>query len=379
MQLRKLRKIPIIVSLVFFLLLFGSLNAQPSLLFELAPSLEFAQIVYVSDFDFYQQGATQFLFQLIVQNQNPVTGYLEFQILRNAEVLAETQSNTFSLLQNESFIVSNIELNAGYTTPIGNEPIRFDKANTTNPSSDFEDEVLTSGKLPSGTYEFVVRYRFNNNQSETSAPPVSIIINNPTFIRPIVPGTNANSQFVETIYSQFPTFQFETDLDLNDPRFLSEPPFRVQIFKKLDQHASVDEVLTSQPHYDERHTNTVFPYPAAAAQPLDEGVYLWRVEMRLITSSGTEVIESPVFAFEIQDPSRLGELNDEGLKDEVMRILQNLLGDRGRQIAGQLSDYKLTAIRVNGETIDKKKLYEIIDNYQDSERIISDILLKGTQ
>jgi hypothetical protein len=270
-------------------------------------------------------------------------------------------------------------LNAGFITPIGNEPIRFDKSNTTNPSTEFEDEVLSSGKLPSGTYEFIVKFRFNNDQNEASAPPVSITINNPTFIRPITPGTNAGSEFLETLYSQFPTFQFETDLDLNDPRFLTEPPFRVQIFKKLDQHASIDEVLTSQPHYDERHSNTVFPYPAAAAQPLNEGVYVWRVQMGLITSSGTEIIESPVFAFEIQDPSRLGELNDEGLKDDVMRILEDLLGNRGRQIANKLSDYKLKEIRVNGEPIDKKRLYEIIDGYEDSERLISDIFLKGTQ
>ena len=379
MQLRKLRRIPILVFIVFFLLLFGTSNAQPNLLFELAPSLYYAQIVYVSDFDFYQQGATQFLFQLTVQNTNQVTGFLEFQILRNADILAETQSNIFTLRQNEAFTVSNIELNAGYVTPIGGEQIRFDKANTTNPSADFEDEVFSSGKLPNGTYEFVVKFKFNNGANETAAPPVQITISNPTFIRPITPGTNANGQFLETLYSQFPTFQFETDLDLNDPRFISEAPFRVQIFKKLDQHASVDEVLTSQPHYDERIPTTVFPYPAAAAQPLDEGVYLWRVEMTLVTSSGTEVIESPVFAFEIQDPSRMGELDDEGLKADVMRILEDLLGNRGKQIADQLSDYKLTAIRVNGETIDKKRLYEIIDGYQESERIISDILLKGTQ
>jgi hypothetical protein len=366
------------IVVVSFLLLFGSVYAQPNMLFELAPSLELAQIVYVSDFDFYQQGATQFLFQLTVQNNNPVTGYLQFEIYRNSDVLATTQSNVFSLVQNESFVVSNIELNAGYVTPSG-EPIRFDKSNTTNPSTDFEDEVLSSGKLPSGTYEFIVKFRFNNDQNETAAPPVAITINNPTFIRPIMPGTNANSQFLETIYSQFPTFQFESDLDLNDPRFLSEPPFRVQVFKKLDQHASIDEVLTSQPHYDERHTVPVFPYPPAAAQPLDEGVYVWRVQMNLITSSGTEIIESPVFAFEVQDPSRLGEMNDEGLKSDVMQILENLLGQRGKQIAGQLSDYKLTAIRVNGETIDKKRLYQIIEGYQDSERLINDILLKGTQ
>ena len=166
MRFRRIRKMPIILIMVSFLLLFGSSYAQPMLNFELAPSLELAQVVYISDFDFYQQGATQFLFQLTVQNQNPVTGYLQFDIFRNADVLASTQSNVFSLVQNESFTVSNIELNAGYTTPIGNEPIRFEKSNTTNPSADFEDEVLTSGRLPSGNYEFVIKYIFNNEQED---------------------------------------------------------------------------------------------------------------------------------------------------------------------------------------------------------------------
>jgi hypothetical protein len=99
----------------------------------------------------------------------------------------------------------------------------------------------------------------------------------------------------------------------------------------------------------------------------------------MVTSSGTEVIESPVFAFRVEDPSRLGEIDDEGTKDEVMRILEDLLGNRGRQLSGQLSDYNLIAIRVNGETITKKRLYEIIDGYEGQERLIDDIILKGTQ
>jgi len=378
MEFRKLRIVPLTLLLVLFFLICSSF-AQPTLEFQLAPSLELAQVVYLSDFDFYQQGATQFLFQLTVNNRNPVTGYLNFEIFRNTDLLAETQSNTFSLAQDESFTVSNIELNAGFLTPIGNEPIRFEKSNTTNPSSDFEDEVLTGGRLPRGTYQFVVTYRFNNDQDQTTAPPVAIFINNPSFIRPITPGTRAGDQYLEILYTQFPTFQFETDLDFTNPAFLENPPFHVQIFKKLDQHASIDEVLTTQPHYDELMTNIVFPYPAAAAQPLDEGVYLWRVELGMITSSGTELIESPVFAFRIEDPSKLGQNDDEGLKLEVMRILEDLLGNRGRQLAEQLSDYNLKDIRLNGESITKKKLYEIIEGYEGEERLINDIMLKGTQ
>ena len=118
---------------------------------------------------------------------------------------------------------------------------------------------------------------------------------------------------------------------------------------------------------------------SAAAQPLDEGVYLWRIQLGMVTSSGTELIESPVFAFRVEDPSRLGEIDDNGTKAEVMRILEDLLGNRGRNLAEALSDYNLTAIRVNGETITKKRLYEIIEGYQGEERLISDIMLKGTQ
>jgi len=378
MEFRKLRIIPLTILLVSFFLICSSF-AQPTLEFQLAPSLELAQIVYVSDFDFYQQGATQFLFQLTVNNRNPVTGYLKFDIYHNADLLAETQSNNFNLLQGESFTVSNIELNAGFLTPIGNEPIRFEKSNTTNPSTEFEEEVLAGGRLPRGTYQFVVTFRFNNDQDQTSAPPVAIFINNPSFIRPIMPGTRAGELYLEILYTQFPTFQFETDLDFTNPAFLENPPFHVQIFKKLDQHASIDEVLTTQPHYDEWMSNVVFPYPAAAVQPLDEGVYLWRIQLGMVTSSGTELIESPVFAFRVEDPSRLGEIDDEGTKAEVMRILEDLLGNRGRNLAQALSDYSLTAIRVNGETITKKKLYEIIEGYQGEERLISDIMLKGTQ
>ena len=382
MKFRKYRIIPLVILLVSFFIISSSV-AQPTLEFLLAPSLELAQVVYLSDFDFYQQGATQFLFQLNVNNRNPVTGYLNFEIFRNADLLAETQSNTFSLLQNESFSVSNIELNAGFFTPDGNQPIRFEKSNTTNPSSEFEDEVLTGGRLPRGTYQFVVTFRFNNDQDQTSAPPVAIFINNPSFIRPIAPGTRAGDQYMEILYTQFPTFQFETDLDFTNPAFLEHPPFHVQVFKKLDQHASIDEVLTSQPHYDDLISSTVFTYgigvPAAFAQPLDPGVYLWRVELGLITSSGTEIIESPVFSFRVEDPSRLGEIGDEGTKEDVMRILEGLLGNQGRNLAGAVSDYNLIAIRVNGETITKKKLYEIIEGYQGTERLINDLILKGTQ
>jgi len=361
--------------LVFFFILISTTYAQPRLELQLAPALSFAQIVYVSDFDFYQQGANQFLFQLTVDNSagSQTSGILRFEIRRNDDLIAETETRLFTLSAGESFAVSNIELNAGYTTQSG-DLIRFDKSKTTNPDPAFEDEVLSSGKLPKGNYQFLVKYLYGTD--ETTAPPQSIYINNPTFIRPVTPGTPRSSNYLEILYTQFPTFQFETDFD---PTFAVEAPFHVQIFKKLEQHGSFDEVLTSTPHYDEWMYETLFPYQVAGVQPLDPGVYVWRVQLRVVTSSGTETLESPLYTFRIEDPSKLGQFDDQGVKDEIMQLLIDLLGERGREIARALSDYNLTAIRLNGETITKTQLYNVLDSYEGQLREISDIVLKGTQ
>lgn len=379
MHIRNMKKIPFILLLVLF---FSSFNLSfgqtgPILNLQLAPSLELAQVVYVADFDFIQQGATQFLFQLTVDNsgRGAVDGILRFEIYQNEDLLAETQTQPFTLSDNENFTISNIELNNGYMVQSG-QTIAFDKANTINPNTDFKNEVQQSGKLPKGNYHFILKFLFAGGESP--APPLSLFIHNPTYIRPIMPGTPAGSGYLEIIYTQFPTFQFESDFD---EAYAVGQPFHVQIFKKLEQHSSIDEVLTSTPYFDEWISQTVFPYPPAAVQPLDPGVYVWRIQLQLITTSGTEIIESPVFAFQIEDPSTLGEFGDEGLQDDILRLLSEMLGDQGKQIVQSLSDYKLRTIRVNGETITKKQFYELIENYETSEeeREIIDILFQGSQ
>jgi hypothetical protein len=380
MRLRNMKVILVFVSLVLFFSLLGISSGQvsgPQLDLQLAPNLELAQIVYVSDFDLLQQGALQYLFQLIVDNstQPDFVGILRFEITLNNDLIAATQTQPFTLSANEVINVSNIDLSQGVIVQSGEE-VKFDKGETQSPTSQFEDEVLQSGKLPRGNYKFVVGFLYNSGADESNAPPQILNINNPTFIRPVTPGTTTGSQFMEILYTQFPTFQFETDFD---PTFTSREPFRVQIFKKLEQHSSVDEALTSTPHYDEFLFETVFPYPAAAALPLDPGVYVWRVQLEMITSSGTEVMESPVFAFRIEDPNNLGQFANEGLQADLLQILVDLFGEKGKEIARSLSDYNLLAIRLNGEKITREQFYKIIEGYEGQKRKISDIILMGSQ
>ncbi len=380
MYRRSMGKLPLLIFIFLFTTLCTLSFAQPSLTLQLAPTLELAQVVYTSDFDFYQQGATKFLFQITLDNtgQAAVGGILVVEIRHGDEPIAQAQTTSFGLSANEFISVSNIDISNGYITQSGDE-IRLDQSQTYAPTDQFENEVLGGGKLPRGSYQFIASFRYNNDQ-ELFAPPIRLDILNPTFIRPIYPGFRAGSGSFDVVYSQFPTFQFESDFD---PTFTGEPPYHVQIFKKLDQHQSVDEILTSTPHYDvwKEAYETVFAYPPGGAVPLDPGVYVWRVQLNYITTSGSETIDSPVFAFRVEDPSNMSMYADESLKEDIMRFFLDLSEDKdkGREIAGMLSDYNLVAIRINGQEISKQQFYKILDNYDTEFRRLSELILTPTQ
>ncbi len=160
-----------------------------------------------------------------------------------------------------------------------------------------------------------------------------------------------------------------------------EPPFHVQIFKKLDQHHSVDEILTSTPHYDEWMYETVFAYPPGGVVPLDPGVYAWRIQLRYLTTSGSETIDSPVYAFRVEDPTNMSMYGDESLKEDIMRFFLDLSEDKdkGREVAEMLSDYNLVAIRLNGQEITKQRFYKILDEYDVEFRTLTELMLTPTQ
>ncbi len=377
MGFRLFKKIPLLT--LFSLFVFNGLAfAQPRLTFQLSPSLELAQVVYVSDFDFIQQGASQYLFQIGVDNSGgpEVLGLMRFEVFLESEMIASSQTEPFNLMADEAFSASNIELSSGFVTPIGQYVLRFDESETQNPSDEFEQEVMEGGKLPKGNYSFRVMFRYTEPQDDAVAPPKTIFINNPTYITPVAPGLPVGAGMTDILYTSFPTFQFNSDYD---PTIKGGAPFHVQIFKKLDQHGSIDEALTSTPHFDAWLSETVFAYQAWGVQPLDPGIYVWRIQLQLITSSGTEIMDSPVYTFRIEDPSILGNEQDKGVKDDILQLLYSLLGERAKEVIQSLSDYNLTSIQVNGETITKEQLYEIIADYQGQERLITDFHLLGTQ
>jgi len=375
-----MRKLPLFTLVLLITALCTSSVGQtsgPTLDLQLAPTLELAQVVYTSDFDFYQQGATTYLFQItLIGGDSPVEGFLVVEILQDDNILAQAQTTQFTLSAGEPISASNIELSNGVITQSGDE-ITLDRGETFAPTDQFENEVLSGGKLPRGAYQFIGYFVYNNGQ-KSFAQPLRLDILNPTFIRPIAPGYRAGGGSYDIVYSQFPMFQFESDFD---PAVAMEPPFHVQIYKKLDQHQSIDELLTSTPHYDEWMYETVFAYPPGGVVPLNPGVYAWRIQLRYITTSGSETLESPVYSFRVEDPANMSMYGDESLKEDIIRFFLDLSEDKdkGREIIEMLSDYNLVAIRLNGQEITKQKFYQILDDYDTEFRKLTELMLTPTQ
>jgi len=193
---------------------------------------------------------------------------------------------------------------------------------------------------------------------------------------PVVPGKEGGLKDPGIIYTEFPVFQFNTDLlHFTDS---DEAPFQVRVYKVLpDQHLNVSDVLSTSEHLALSTQYTLFQYPLSAEdnqgilnidkyQPLDPGTYLWRVIITLQTNAGTEYVQSPVFGFKLVDPNSVSEdLVKKAAANQVFNILRYLIGERATEIENELSDFSLQSIMIDGQPVELDALYGKMNQYVD--------------
>lgn len=370
-----------VLLLMFVVLFIGKIPAQ-TIDLVLSPRLEMAHVVYLSDFAFIEkQNAaalqSQFLFQVTFSGFSGQEGKLIFEIRLNSNILAKAVSNTFAMPA-EGISVNNMQLMDG--VPIGLQQVRFEDRNIQDLEDDFQNEILGSNKLPRGLYVFRIAFVNATAEDEVIASDEKRIeIYNPTYVVPVTPGTPAGIGIPEIIFTDMPTFIF--DSDLLDPMALDTNPFTIQVFQKLDQHTSPDEATTGTPHLEAEINTMVVNYSAFPdAEPLEPGTYLWRVLMKIPTSGGEDVTTSPLYAFKVRDINDQGNPEEEAAEEDIYELLKSIVGaERAKAISQQLTGYHLSAIRLNGSLISVNDLYDIIDNYQGHLVEITDLILQSTQ
>ena len=376
MQVIHDRKILIFLVLISILFLGSDLLAQGSVRVQiiLSPALHNAQVVYLSNFDLLQLQTAEFLFQVTIDNGTGQVqpGSLRFLIRKDAEELVNAVTNVFNLPRGVTSF-NNIELSNG----VNDLNVKFTDTNVSYPDNDFQNEVMQGGKLPAGKYIFSVSFEPNENINSSNNYEILELINSP-FVLPVAPGT---SDYInpEIIYTQFPIFQFNTNI--TDPLALMQDPFQIEVFQKEEYHTTADEVLSTTPYLDMKIGQTLFQYPQGeGVQPLEPGTYVWRVKLFLQTTKGTDEISSPLYAFKYVDPAGVAEdVQKQIMTADLLRMLRYLLGNQVDDIAKALNNYTISEMRLNGEQIDMTALYDKINSYQGTVTKVNELELLSSQ
>lgn len=187
-----MKRLPVLFLICLFLVMTAgtALGQQVEIDLFLSPTIQNARIIYVKSFDMLKDGATEFLFQITINNRETTDqeGRLVFRVNRNEEKLAESSTNNF-LLPSGISNLNNLQLANGYTFPQNNEDVKFDYSNTQSPDDDFEKEIGQSGKLPSGTYFLTVSFYPQNNPDQGITASEKMEVIGSAYVFPIAPGT----------------------------------------------------------------------------------------------------------------------------------------------------------------------------------------------
>ena len=361
--------------LVFIIaVLITHLGAQPTLDIRITdPNPE---VIYVADLDIMQLASGNEFFEIALSNfddQAYVDCKLTLSFYKDQQLLARIESDEFTipaLMGRRS--ANNVELmqDEFYLSEDQSQPIDVHESNIfTNEIDDLERDILSSGKLPVGHYELVGVLTGTFGTGETSD---FFDITNPSFVELITPGAEAGSGFKEEVYTEYPVFQWNGN----------GSEYQIVVFEKKFALQSLDNILNMNPNWkSDRLENYSAQYPQEGDEgnvviPLEFGkTYYWLIRMFVQTSAGEEVINSPIWEFQLVDPITLGDEQNAIARNMLIEFLRDLIGDKADELAKQLGDYNVKTINVNGQDISIEDLYMLINEYRLKDVEVVDLIL----
>lgn len=365
----KLCKIFLIsITLLYFPL--QSFAQNPEIIITPTPNLQNAQVLYFSNFDIFDVGNAQYLFDVRVNNIDVGTpGNENARLILNLYLddptspIASATSDMFAVVPSPGtqYSASNVQLiNASQLGAF----VNLDFTSTFDPpDTKFEDEFYGSGKARRGIYFLQAILQVAGfPDSETT---VRLQVTNPSDIQLSSPGNRAGSGSpLET--TDFPVFTFFSD----------GTEFVLKVFEKLAHQQSVEDVINStNPICEEPLSTPVLNYAAASTgQPLQIGhTYYWYVDVLVPTTAGTETFRSEVYQFKVTQGT--GSTSEGTAVTSIIELLRPIVGNQVDDLSKNLSDFELKNIRLNGKPITIYELHQIIDGYDGHLVEILDLVL----
>jgi hypothetical protein len=244
---------------------------------------------------------------------------------------------------------SNQQLSIGVSIPGSTDMIRLGDLDVTA-AEDLESQILSTGKLPSGVYNFIMTGieilpgGGEGGKSEPDPTPINNIltITNPTTLELLFPGRSVAITDIEEIATTFPYFQWQSDVNP------TAADYNLSVYEKFAEDETVDDVLSHPPMLQiEGYGVNFFQYPVQTDPPLLSGqvvgpvrllengkIYYWLVESVVLTGTGDYVIfKSDIFRFKVSDLA--GQVN---YAPQILSLLEQILGPDYWPVLQQLRD-----------------------------------------
>ncbi len=319
--------------------------------------------LYLADIDLQNFDTADDIFAITVRKNAPgefKNCYFYFELTRNNEPVVTATSEPFTVpaaFTEKTF--TNRDLSSGFDFGQG-QIAYFHEVNLSDVSNALRDDILRSGKLPVGVYKILVELRIRSVQQPVVGRGEKILLRatNPGYVQLIAPGVPAGNGMTAQVFTQYPVFQWSGN----------GTTYRLFVFEKKDMMQTFDDIINSQPNWASERLNKLsvqYPQSAANAIPLEFGkTYYWMVRMFSETSSGEETQDSEVWEFSLVNPEQSADVQNQIVREDILRFLAEILGPRIDEVRASLEGYRLKRIRVNGQTITLNQLYEILNRYK---------------
>lgn len=308
-----------------------------------------AQIFIVGDFRSSFATTSYFILHLANNGDPEIRMKLILEVYYNNIRIAWGESSTFMMPGNTTLPpYSNQQLYQGVTIPGASPP--DDQLKLGDLDTDFsavenlENQILATGKLPSGVYEFrtiAIDVSQGGGSVEDQIQNHTLTITNPTTLELFFPGRSVAVTDIEEIVTTFPYFQWQSDVNP------LAADYNLFVYEKFPEDETVDDVLShpAMLHLEGYGLN-FFQYPTQTNPMLLSGqavgpirllengkIYYWLVESVVPTGTGDFVIKSDVFRFKISDLA--GQVN---YAPQILSLLEQILGPDYWAVLQQLRD-----------------------------------------
>lgn len=347
-----------------------------------------AEVFRIGDLDFINSGQVPNYFNATLSNTDPEMTFhllLRLQVFYNGTQIAVGFSNAFYLAPGISVFFTSQELSLGTVVIPGDERnvrgvrLVFDESDIDlNAVLNLQDQILASGRAPSGTYLFIM----SALEADESGNPLprgqvypdqspegdrTIIITNPTSLNPLFPGRSVSETIIVEISTTFPYFQWYSDVNP------ASAAYKIFVYQKFPEDVTVQDVLNHPPVLRvENLSQNFLQYPLdtdpsavggnviGPIRPLEAGkIYYWFVQTVIPTSTGSITLESDVFRFKITD---LAQGNNNA--SEIIAFLQQILGPNFYPVLQQLQEAGFEPngnINLDGGSVEMNDLLELLN------------------